>query len=163
MIIVSCIDEQWGIGKNGDLLERIPEDLKNFKKITSGNVVIMGRKTFESIGKPLPNRINVVLTRDFNFEHNKTIVCNSIRECIKESKKINKEIFIIGGSEIYQQFLSYCDKAYITKIYNTYNADTFMVNLDNDLNWEKNSQGEIKKYKNIQYQFNSYSRIKGEK
>ena len=159
--LVVCVDSNWGIAKNGQLLEWIPEDLKNFQKITKDSVVVMGKTTFQSLPNgPLKNRINVVLTRDKKFKSKDVVICNSVEECIKKVKKYNKNIFIIGGSQIYQQFLLYCDKAYVTKIFNDYNADTFMVNLDNEKNWMIDSWGSVKNYKNIQYQHYEYVRIK---
>ena len=159
--LVVCVDSNWGIAKNGQLLEWIPEDLKNFQKITKDSVVVMGKTTFQSLPNgPLKNRINVVLTRDKKFKSKDVVICNSVEECIKKVKKYNKNIFIIGGSQIYQQFLLYCDKAYVTKIFNDYNADTFMVNLDSEKNWMIDSWGSVKNYKNIQYQHYEYVRIK---
>ena len=159
--LVVCVDSNWGIAKNGQLLEWIPEDLKNFQKITKDSVVVMGKTTFQSLPNgPLKNRINVVLTRDKKFKSKDVVICNSVEECIKKVKKYNKNIFIIGGSQIYQQFLPHCDKAHVTKIFNDYNADTFMVNLDNEKNWMIDSWGSVKNYKNIQYQHYEYVRIK---
>jgi len=166
MTIICSIDHNWGLGKNGNLLERIPEDLKNFRKVTENNVIIMGKTTFQSLPNgPLKNRTNMILTRDVNFQigsfYENTIVCNSIEDVLLKTKELDKEKFIIGGGQIYEQFLPYCDKAYITKIFNTYDADTFMVNLDDDKNWYIDEHGERKHFKDdIYYQFLTYVRIK---
>ena len=158
MILITCVDHNWGIGKNGNLLERIPEDLKNFRKITENNVIIMGRTTFQSLPNgPLKNRTNVVLTRDVNFQNKNIIICNSIEDVLLKTKESDGEKFIIGGAQIYEQFLPYCNKAYVTKIFNTYEADTFMVNLDNDKNWYIDEYSERKYFKDdIYFQFFAY-------
>jgi len=112
------------IGGNNKLLWHIPEDLKRFKKITTNSVVVMGRKTYESIGKPLPNRINVILTKNKNYKVDGCIVLNSVDEIIMEFKN-TPEVFIIGGGEIYKQFLSYIDRIYVTLVEGNYEGDSY--------------------------------------
>ncbi|EKD58542.1 MAG: hypothetical protein ACD_56C00106G0008 [uncultured bacterium] len=124
--IICAIAENRAIGKNNQLLWHIPEDFKHFKNITSGHVIIMGKKTFESIGKPLPNRTNIVVTRDKNFSAEGIIVANSVEEAINKAKEIEKEeIFIIGGGQIYQQAMNMADKLYLTVVEGIFDADTF--------------------------------------
>lgn len=106
--IIVCINKKNFIGKNNDLLCYLPSDLKRFKNLTSGNVVIMGRKTFESLPNgALPNRINIVITKDVNFKANNVIVCNSIEECINlcDFNYRDKICYVIGGGSIYKEFL----------------------------------------------------------
>ncbi len=114
------------IGKNNRLLWKIPEDLKRFKAITSGHAVIMGRKTFESIGRPLPNRTNIVITRNPGFEAPGCIISPSLESALEEAGKIEpSEIFILGGGEIYRQALPYADRLYLTVVYDDAEGDAF--------------------------------------
>lgn len=125
--IIVAMDEKRGIGKNGGIPWHIPEDLKRFKAITSGHPVIMGRKTFESIGHPLPNRTNIVVTRDKKKTISGTIMANSLEEAIRlaQGKPGSDEISIIGGGQIYAQAIRLADKLYLTIVEGTYDADTF--------------------------------------
>lgn len=137
MKMIVAVDSQWAIGYKGKLLDHIPEDLKKFKEITSGKTVIMGRKTLESLpgGKPLPNRVNVVLTRDKNYSKKGVIVVNDIKTILDEYS--NDDCYIVGGSELYSQLLNHCNTVYVTKIYYKYkNVDRFFPNLDNAIRWE---------------------------
>jgi dihydrofolate reductase len=118
------------LGKDNKLLWTIPDDLKRFREITRGHPVIMGRKTFESIlsiaGKPLPDRPNIVITRDGDWAHPGAIVVHSVEEAIEKAKQLDQEeIFIIGGGEIYKAALPYTDKLYLTLIEDEKEADTF--------------------------------------
>lgn len=125
--IIAAIDEKRGLGKNNDLLFRIPEDLQRFRQLTAGKPVIMGRKTFESIGRVLPNRTNIIITRDKNFKAEGTIVVHSLEEALQQaqSKPSNEEIFIIGGGQIFAQALPLVQKLYLTLVEGDYGADTF--------------------------------------
>ena len=159
MNLICAIDEQFGIGKDGKLLQRIPDDLKHFKTLTENKIVIMGKTTFESLPNgPLENRVNIVLTRDKKFKNKDIIICNSVDEVIKKTNNLKDDKFIIGGGQIYKEFLPYCDRAYITKIFDVYDADTFMVNLDNESDWVIESWGEVKRWRNVQYQYYTYVR-----
>ena len=114
------------IGKNNRLLWKIPEDLKRFKAITSGHAVIMGRKTFESIGRPLPNRTNIVITMNPGFEAPGCIISPSLESALEEAGKIEpSEIFILGGGEIYRQALPYADRLYLFVLYDDAEGDAF--------------------------------------
>lgn len=156
---IVAVDNNWGIGFNGDLLEHIPEDLKRFKELTFNKVVIMGRKTWDSLPKkPLPNRLNLVITRQGRFIDEMTIFLG-LNEIISRLNHLDDEDhwFIIGGGEIYKTLLPFCDNVYVTKIFKTYDkVDTYFPNLDNDSNWEIIEQSEVKTYKDIQYQFQLY-------
>lgn len=124
--MVAAIGKNRELGKNNKLLWHIAEDLKRFKKITFGHTVIMGRKTFESIGYPLPNRINIVITSNPDYQVQNCLIVNSLEEAIKLAKKHdNEEIFIIGGGQIYQQSIKFADKLYLTIVEGNYDADTF--------------------------------------
>ena len=124
--IICAIGKNRGIGKNNKLLWHIPEDLRHFKKITTGSVVVMGGKTFESIGKPLPNRTNIVVTRDKELKAEGCLLKYSLEDIIEEAKTYkDKEIFIIGGGEIYKQSIAHADKLYLTIVDEETEADTF--------------------------------------
>lgn len=125
------------IGKNNQLLWNIPEDMEHFKKTTTGKTVIMGRKTYESIGKPLPKRKNVVLTRDKNFVAPGCIVIHTLLEALKISET-SQETFVIGGEEIYKLFLPFAYKLYITKVDVTLDGDAFFPEFEV---WPQSSYG----------------------
>lgn len=114
--IIAIIAKNRAIGFQNKLLYNIPEDMKHFKKITTGHAVIMGKNTFNSINnRPLPNRVNIILTKDKNFATQNCLIANSIEESIKLAKAQNKgEIFFIGGGQIYKQALLLADKLYLT-------------------------------------------------
>ena len=118
--IIVAISENNAIGKNNKLLFRLKKDVENFKKITTNNIVIMGRKTYESIGKPLSNRINVVLSRNNNLKNDSISIFNDLKSAIDEMKIFypEKDIFIIGGGQIYKQAIeeNLVDKLIITKV-----------------------------------------------
>ncbi|MBT5342199.1 dihydrofolate reductase [Candidatus Woesearchaeota archaeon] len=125
------------IGKDNSLPWHLPEDLKNFKALTENNTVIMGRKTWESIPekfKPLPNRNNIVISKNM-LPIDNVDVCKSIEEALEKAKSYQKEIFIIGGSSIYEQFLPITDKMYISYLKNDYAGDTYFPNFNKE-NWE---------------------------
>lgn len=124
--IIVAIAEDLAIGKNNKLLWNIPEDLQHFKKITSGHPVIMGENTFYSIGKPLPNRLNIVLSPNMKLTIPGAKVCNSIPEAIKLASSVDQEeIFFIGGGQVYKQALEIADKLYLTIVEGKFDADTF--------------------------------------
>lgn len=164
MNLIAAVDLNWGIGYNCELLEKIPEDMKYFKEKTQGKVIVMGRATLESLPnkKPLEKRINIVLTKNKNYNCEGVILCYSLEELFKELKKYKAEdIFIIGGESIYSQLISYCNKAYITKIYKEYMHDKVLINLDNSDQWYKVSTSEKRKFKDgIYYEFNTYIKKK---
>ena len=159
---IVAVDENFGIGFNGDLLEHIPEDLKRFKQLTTNKTIIMGRKTWESLpNKPLPDRLNIVITsKERSFEE--MTVFTSFEEVYSRATHIlpEDEWFIIGGGSIYKEFLPICDKVYLTKIMVSHeNVDTYFPNIELMDNWKCIEQSEIKQYNDISYQFKTYSRI----
>lgn len=119
------------IGKENNLPWNIPEDLKHFKELTTGHPVIMGRTTFESIGKPLPNRTNIVLSMSMQPQED-VIVCKDVAQALFEAKKRDHELFIIGGASVYKQTLPYVDKLCISWIKEEYEGDTYFPKVD----WE---------------------------
>ena len=160
--VIVAVDENFGIGFNGDLLEHIPEDLKRFKQLTTNKTIIMGRKTWESLpNKPLPDRLNIVITsKERSFEE--MTVFTSFEEVYSRATHImpEDEWFVIGGGSIYKEFLPICDKVYLTKIMVSHeNVDTYFPNIELMDNWKCVEQSEIKQYNDISYQFKTYSRI----
>lgn len=124
--IICAIAQNRAIGKNNQLLWHIPEDFKHFKEKTSGHVIVMGQKTYESIGKPLPNRITIVLTNDPNFKVEGVLTAGSLDELFAKAREIEKEeIFICGGGSVYAQTISMADKLYLTVVEQDMDADTF--------------------------------------
>lgn len=163
MNLIVAVDENWGIGKDGDLLEKISEDLKYFKQKTTGKTVVMGRVTFDSLPnrKPLPNRKNIVLSRSEEINAEGITLCRSVEELQKEIESEESDnIFVMGGAKIYELLLPYCKKAYITKIYKKYEADRHFKNLDDESSWKITEKSEMM-YKNeeIPFQFLVYERV----
>ena len=160
---IVAIDNNWGIGFNGNLLEHIPEDLKHFKELTSGHTVVMGRKTWDSLPKkPLPNRHNLVITKDPSiYELTNEVWFYTLRQIeVLMLKNKNINYFVIGGGQIYEKLLPICDKVYLTKIMVSHeNVDTYFPNIELMDNWKCIEQSEIKQYNGISYQFKTYSKI----
>ncbi|MGJ0845478.1 dihydrofolate reductase [Tissierella praeacuta DSM 18095] len=167
MILIFAVDNNWNIGYDGNLLYKISEDLKRFRRLTEGNIIIMGRKTFESLPdkKALPNRINIVITRDKEYRAEGARVINSLKELFPLLNELNPnnemENFIIGGGEIAKQTISYCNKAYITKIFKTFEkADAFIPNLDLLHDWGIIKESDIYKQDDLEYKYVDYIRVK---
>ena len=161
MNIIVAADKNWAIGKDNKLLVSIPADMKMFREETSGKVVVMGRKTLESFpnGLPLKNRTNIVITKNKDYAAKGAIVVHSIEEALEEIKAYPEEqIYIIGGEQIYRQFLPYCDRAYITKIDYHYEADTHFPNLDEDPEWEMTHISDEQTYYDLEYYFTIYQK-----
>lgn len=140
------------IGFENQLLWHLPKDLKHFKEITSGHPVIMGRKTYESIGKPLPNRTNIVVSRKNDWFEEGILIVGSIKEAIKFAKKIDEDIFIIGGGKIYEQTMDLVDKLEITLVKADLEADTFFPKIDAKI-WKKTDEICHEKDEKNQYDF----------
>lgn len=137
--IIAAVDKNYLLGSNGEIPWELPADLKYFKETTMGSPVIMGRKTFESIGFPLPGRKNIIMTRNKNYTAEGCQVVHSEREVLNNFLKNTKEAFIIGGAEVYKLFLSYSDKLYLTVIDHEFSGDTYFPKV-NWKNWKKISE-----------------------
>lgn len=140
------------IGFQNQLLWHLPKDLKHFKEITSGHPIIMGRKTFESIGKPLPNRTNIVISRKKNWFEEGILIVGSIKEAMKFAKKIDENIFIIGGGTIYEQTMDFADKLEVTLVKTNLEADTFFPKINEKI-WKKTNEICYPKDESNQYDF----------
>ena len=127
------------IGVDNQLPWHLPKDLKHFKEITSGHPIIMGRKTYESIGKPLPNRTNIVISRKKDWFEEGILIVGSIKEAIKFGQKIDEDIFIIGGGNIFEQTMDIADKLEVTEIKTNIEADTFFPKIEPKI-WTKTDE-----------------------
>lgn len=128
--LIWAMDENRVIGYQNQLPWRLPEDLKFFKRVTIGHPIVMGRKTFESIGKPLPNRENIVLTREQGYRCEGCTVMNSMEEFREYAKHKEEELFVIGGAEIFKEILPEADRLYLTMIHHQFEGDTFFPVFD---------------------------------
>jgi dihydrofolate reductase len=129
--IIVAISANNAIGKNNQLLWHLPADLKHFKEITSGHTIIMGRKTYDSIGRPLPNRRNIVITRKTDLQIENVEIVNSLQDAISLCET-EDEVFIIGGAEIYKNSISIANRIYLTTVHQEYEADVFFPELNKD-------------------------------
>lgn len=132
LTIIAAISQNNVLGKNNKLIWHLPADLKRFKKLTLGHTIIMGRKTFESIGKPLPGRINIIVTKNKKTKQKNCIIAHSIKEAIKKAFEKDANPFIIGGAEIYKQSLEFAEKIELTKILKNFEGDAFFPELDKE-------------------------------
>lgn len=171
---IVCVDKNWGIGYNGDLLVKIPEDMKFFKETTMDEVVIMGRKTYDSLPvRPLPNRENIVITN--KFTPNKCGICknedgsyfyslNRVKDVLKFVQSCDnsvriKDMFIIGGGTIYKELLPYCDTVFVTEVdYAFENVDTYFPNLNELHDWHISEINAANEYKGMKYRFCVYEK-----
>lgn len=159
MKAIVAVDLNWGIGYKGNLLVKIPGDMKFFKEMTLGKVVIMGRETFESLpGKePLKDRKNIILSRKEGYGDVRITICHSVDDIFNKLKEYQTEdVFVIGGESVYKQLLPFCTEAYITKIEHKYTADKFFTDLDKDEAWELVSISDLHTHKDINYRFTKY-------
>lgn len=136
--IIVATAEQGVIGKDNQLIWHLPEDLKMFRRLTTGHVIIMGRKTFESIGKPLPNRTSIIISRNNDYQVGGCIVVGSLEEAVEKAKEIEtEEAFIIGGAQIYALALDIADTVYLTQVHHNFEGDAFFPILDTNIWIEK--------------------------
>ena len=161
MNLIVAVDRNWAIGKDNKLLVSIPDDMKFFRTTTTGKVVVMGRKTLESFpnGKPLKNRVNIVLTRDSDYEVKDAVVVHSKEELNSELTKYDtNDIYVIGGESIYRLMLDDCDRAFVTYVDYAYDADTYFPNLDEMDEWALAEESEEQTYYDIEFYFRTYTR-----
>lgn len=137
--LIAAIGKNNEIGFENQLLWKLSADLQHFKKLTSGHPVIMGRKTFDSIGKPLPNRTNIVISQKKDWFEEGILIVGSIKEALKFAQKIDENIFIIGGGKIYEQTIHLANRLEITQVQSAFTADTFFPKIDEKV-WIKTSE-----------------------
>lgn len=129
--IIVAADEQNVIGKDNDLIWHLPDDLKFFKQLTSGHTIIMGRKTFESIGRPLPNRINIIITRDREYKAEGCEVVHSLEDALRICQG-DDEVFVVGGEQIYRMALPLVDRIYLTRVHHSFEGDRHFLELGDE-------------------------------
>jgi dihydrofolate reductase len=158
--ILVAFDENRVIGKNNALIWHLPADLQRFKALTTGHVIIMGRKTYESIGRPLPNRTTIAITRQAEFKPDGIITAHSLDEAILKAKSISRDdIYIVGGAEIYQVGLSHADQILVTQLHDIFDGDTYFPEIPADT-WEvvSRERGVTDEKNKFQYSFLTYQR-----
>lgn len=163
MNIIAAVDKNWAIGRENQLLVRIPSDQKFFRETTTGKVVVMGRKTLESFpnGLPLKNRTNIVLTRNADYKVPGAVVVHDMDGLHRELEKYpGEDVYVIGGETIYRELLDECDVAHITKIDFAYDADAYFPNLDERPEWTVTGDSEEQTYFDLEYRFYRYERAK---
>ena len=161
MNAIVAVDSNWAIGNKGQLLISIPADHKMFREETTGKVVVLGRKTMDTFpgGRPLPKRVNIILSGNANYKVEGAIVVHNIPELMEELKKYDsKDVYIIGGDSVYRQMIDYCDTIHVTKIDREYEADAFFPNLDEMDGWSITASSEEQTYFDTTYSFVKYER-----
>ena len=163
MNAIVAADRHWAIGREDRLLFHLPADMRRFRALTLNGTVIMGRRTLESFpgGQPLPGRTNIVLTKNSNYRVKGAQTVNSRMELFQELEKYpSEDVYIIGGDSVYQQMLPYCDRAYVTKIDFTYEADAYFPNLDEMDEWKVVTSSEEQTYFDLEYRFLKYEKAR---
>jgi dihydrofolate reductase len=158
--ILVAFDENRVIGKNNALIWHLPADLKRFKELTTGHVIIMGRKTFESIGKPLPNRTTIVISRQYDLQIDGVILAHSVEEAILKAKSLTRDdIFIVGGAEIYTLSLPLVDQVLVTQLHDIFEGDAFFPEISSEM-WDLTEQerGITDDKNRYQFSYITYSR-----
>lgn len=161
MKLIAAVDTNWAIGNKGALLVRIRTDQMNFRALTTGKVVILGRKTLETFPQkqPLANRTNIILSKNPDYKVKDAIVVHSMEELMEELKKYDTDdVFVIGGESIYKALEPMCDTAIITKVEHSYEADAYFPNLDENPDWELVEEGEEQTCFDLSFTFNTYKR-----
>lgn len=157
--LIAAIANNNALGKDNDLIWHLPADLKRFKKVTSGHHILMGRNTFESIGKPLPNRTSVIITRNNEYVKEGCLIANSVEEAIDLVDE--KSAFIIGGAQIYKEVLvkNLADRLDITIVHHSFEADVFFPEIDTDI-WKEVAREDFKADEKNKYDYSFVSYIK---
>ena len=154
--LIAAIDENSVLGKDNQLIWHLPEDLKRFKRLTTGHAIIMGRKTFESLPKALPNRHNIVVTRNQNYSKEGVTVCHSLEAAI-ECAKNDDQPFVIGGGQVYEQAIELADVIELTKIHAQFEGDVFFPEIDLK-KWSVEKEERMSN-PNFEYSFITYTKI----
>lgn len=149
--IIAAIAENRALGKDNQLIWHLPADLKRFKKVTLGHHIIMGRKTFESLGKPLPNRTTIIITRNKNYTQKNCIVVNSLNDAIEAAKE-DPNPYILGGAEIYKQAMKIANKLDLTLVHHNFEADAFFPEIDLNI-WQETTREDFKSDETNKYNY----------
>jgi dihydrofolate reductase len=149
--LIVAMDYNRGIGIDNKLPWHLPSDLKRFKRLTMGHHLMMGRKTYETIGKPLPGRVMIIVTRQKGYHSEGCVVVNSIQQAIKEAEDHHEEeLFVIGGADIFQQVFEVADKIYLTNVHANVNASVYFPEVDPGC-WELITKHDPEQMENDQY------------
>lgn len=154
--LIAAIGKNNELGKNNDLIWHLSEDMKFFRKTTTGKTIIMGRKCFESLPGLLPNRKHIILTNNLNYKVDGAIIYHNLEEVLNYIKNTSEECFIIGGAKIYELFLPYVDTLYLTEIEDTKEADVYFPTFDKT-QYQKETIQELEE-NNIKYKFTKYTK-----
>ena len=156
--IIAAIAEKNALGKDNQLIWHLPADLKRFKKVTLGHHIIMGRKTFDSLGKPLPNRTTIIITRNKNYSQEGCTIVHSLQEAL-EAAKADENPYILGGAEIYKQALEIAEQLDLTFVHHQFEADAFFPEIDLNI-WKESSREDCKadEKNSYNYSFVTYLR-----
>jgi dihydrofolate reductase len=159
--VIAAIAKNNALGKDNDLIWYLPADLKRFKKVTTGHYILMGRNTFESIGKPLPNRTTIIITRNKNYSKEGCLIAGSIEEAIELAKE-EAQLFIIGGAQIYKEIMAkdLADQLDITRVHSEFDADVYFPEIDSKI-WKEVAREDFKadEKNDYDYSFISYQKI----
>lgn len=157
MTVIVAVDQNWAIGKNGDQLAYISEDLKRFKRLTLGHPIILGRKTLATFpgGRPLKGRRNLILSRNQEFAPEGAEVYPNLETLLAQSVE---DAFVVGGASVYCALLEQCDTAYVTKIHRDYPADCWFPNLDEDAAWVLEEESDTMKQDDVEFHYATYRR-----
>lgn len=159
MNMIVCVSRNWGIGKDNQLLFHIPNDLKQFRALTIGKTIVMGHNTLKSLpgGKPLPERTNIVLSRDPNLVVDGATVCHDMQDVLIELSTVSPDdVFIIGGASVYRMFLPYCRRALITRVDAVPEADSFFPDLQEHPQWKIRQESDFMEHNGLSYQYVEY-------
>ena len=162
MKLIVNADKNWAIGKGGKLLFHLSRDMKFFKEHTTNAIVVMGRKTLDSLpgGRPLPDRKNIVLSRDPRFSREGVTVVNNGGELAELLHGVSEDIYVIGGESLYRDLLPFCDTAYVTRVDAAADgADAYMVDLDKSDHWSIADESETFEEKGVKFKFVTYKRV----
>lgn len=149
--IIAAIAKNNALGKDNDLIWHLPADLKRFKKVTSNHHIIMGRKTFESLGRPLPNRTNIVITRNPDYKAEGCVIVNSLEAALNAAKE-DENPYILGGAQIYKQAMPIADKMDLTFVHHEFEADAFFPEIDSNI-WKETSREDFQADEKNKYDF----------
>ncbi len=164
MNIFVTVDENWAIGNHGNRLLQIPANQRYFQKLTTGNTVVLGRKTLQDLPQGIPYHFckNIIMSNNPAYSVKGGIVIHSLDELlqyVENTSKDNEEIFVCGGNSIYEQLLSYCNTVYVTMVEKAYEADEHFLNLDKDKEWKMTEESEEQTYFDMIYYFRKYERV----
>ncbi len=162
MYAIVAVSKNWGIGRDNALLFSIPEDMKYFREITAGKTIIMGRNTLESFpnGAPLNNRRNIIISTNEDYKVEGAEVVHSPAQALELLSDLSEDqAYVVGGSEVYRAMLPFCEKAFVTKVSKSAEADRFFPDLDSLADWKLTKLGEEKEHEGLKYRFCVYERI----